>query len=370
MVKTFARSSKLLSLLLAPLLVVAPALATGSATANAAETWEKLDKRLKGQVLHLNVGLKLKVKDTLWANLADLSPKLKFPVFTSSTQDKGYRVVGFGSCFPIKTTAKDKTYFVTNKHVVDTADNLIKECQLFYAAMKLYSEQSAGWGGSADKRFNEVLQIVNIAGKKDRSESELTQYRQTVDEIWDTYEKHLSSRVDPKRTQFNKYLSQAVVSYELGYFMHPPGPITQQPLVAKIYKVAKNDSEPDLAVLTVEKTAVLPMELDMVVPSEGQEIQVIGYPMASDQLDSDSSKYYAPTFTTGRISRVTPKVLQVDASITTGNSGGPVVNQKGKVVGVVARRALSTSGSELTNFGGAVTASSMQSFVPELFGIK
>ncbi|MDQ5964795.1 MAG: serine protease Do, partial [Cyanobacteriota bacterium erpe_2018_sw_39hr_WHONDRS-SW48-000098_B_bin.30] len=156
----------------------------------------------------------------------------------------------------------------------------------------------------------------------------------------------------------------------LGYFMHPPGPITQQPLVAKIYKVAKNDSEPDLAVLTVEKTAVLPMELDMVVPSEGQEIQVIGYPMASDQLDSDSSKYYAPTFTTGRISRVTPKVLQVDASITTGNSGGPVVNQKGKVVGVVARRALSTSGSELTNFGGAVTASSMQSFVPELFGIK
>lgn len=112
------------------------------------------------------------------------------------------------------------------------------------------------------------------------------------------------------------------------------------------------------------------MELDMVVPSEGQEIQVIGYPMASDQLDSDSSKYYAPTFTTGRISRVTPKVLQVDASITTGNSGGPVVNQKGKVVGVVARRALSTSGSELTNFGGAVTASSMQSFVPELFGIK
>ena len=59
MVKTFARSSKLLSLLLAPLLVVAPAIATNSATANAAETWEKLDKRLKGQVLHLNVGLKL-----------------------------------------------------------------------------------------------------------------------------------------------------------------------------------------------------------------------------------------------------------------------------------------------------------------------
>lgn len=335
----------------------------------AAESWEKLDKRLKSQVLQINVGLKMKVKDSLWVQLADLSPKHKFPVFSSSVQDKGFRVVGFGTCFPVKTASKDKTYFLTNKHVVDTADQLIKECQLFYAAMKLYAEQTAGWGGNAENRFKEVLQIVNISTKKDRTEPELAQYRQTVNEIWDTYEKNLSTKVDPKRTAFNKYLSQALVSYELGYFMHPAGPANQPPMVAKLYKNAKpeNEQDQDLAILTVDKTPLVPLELESTPPSEGQEIQVIGYPMASDQIDADSNKYYAPTFSTGRVSRVAPRILQVDAPITTGNSGGPVVNQRGKVVGVVARRAMSTSGTELTNFGAAITAQRVKDFAPELF---
>ncbi|HEY9867900.1 MAG TPA: trypsin-like peptidase domain-containing protein, partial [Candidatus Obscuribacterales bacterium] len=74
-----------------------------------------------------------------------------------------------------------------------------------------------------------------------------------------------------------------------------------------------------------------------------------------------------PTFNTGRISRVAPRILQVDAPVTTGNSGGPVVNQRGKVVGVVAVRALSARGGELPNFGGAITVHSVQSFAPELF---
>jgi S1-C subfamily serine protease len=166
---------------------------------------------------------------------------------------------------------------------------------------------------------------------------------------------------------FNKFARLTAIEGQIGYFLHAPGPVSQPALEAKLLKVAKRDSEPDLAILTVADTRLQPLELETVTPSEGQEIQVIGYPQASDLIDAESSKYYAPTFSTGRISRMTPHTLQVDAPITNGNSGGPVVNLRGKVLGVIAVRALSASGGELPNFAGAVTVQSVESFAPDLF---
>ena len=143
---------------------------------------------------------------------------------------------------------------------------------------------------------------------------------------------------------------------------------------AQIFKAARLDSEPDLAILWIANPALPKLEFDQVEPTEGQEIQVIGYPLASDQIDFDSGSYYAPTFSTGRISRVAPRLLQVDAPVSIGNSGGPVVSQRGKVLGVIVRRAsvqqkLGTAviQTELPNFGGAITISSVKAFAPELF---
>ena len=113
--------------------------------------------------------------------------------------------------------------------------------------------------------------------------------------------------------------------HEVGYFLHKPGPITTPPMVPTIYKIGRATPDPDIAILSIQNTSLPSLDFDSISPREGQEIQVIGYPTASDQIDIDSSKYYAPTFSTGRVSRVGPRIFEIDAPITTGNSGGPVI---------------------------------------------
>jgi S1-C subfamily serine protease len=334
----------------------------------ALESWEKLDKRLKTQVFHLNVGLKMRLRNGLFVQLTDLSPKGHYPVFGTTADDRGFRVTGTGTAFPIKTTVHDKTIFITNRHVVEPEQliQLAKESERFYAAMRLAAERTAN-GKDVDSRFKEILATVNLSMKKNMTADEKKAYLTTVDGIWDFYETYLSLRADPGRLLFQSYLNQVGVDARMGYFLHKAGSVDETPFEASIYKSAKTESDPDIALLKVSTTAVVPLEFDTIEPSEGQEIQVIGYPTASDQIDADSGKYYAPTFSTGRISRVAPRILQVDAPITNGNSGGPVVSLHGRVVGVVAVRARSDKGVELNNFGGAVTIQSVQNFAPELF---
>jgi len=342
--------------------------AQSSGSVYAIESWERLDKKLKTQVFQLNVGLKLKLKNGTWAQLADLSPKYHYSVFGVTKEDRGYRVVGFGSSFPIatpKTKITEDTYFVTNRHVIESGLDLAQEAERFFAALRLYSEQSAN-GGDAEAHYEQLLQTVNLCLKKDLSANERSVYVATVDAIWDTYENYLSVKADPARALFQKYVAQDKIESHVSYFIHPTGPITQPALEAKIYKAAKTESDPDLAILIVHGKYT-GIEFDTVPPAEGQEIQVIGYPVASEQIDLDSSKYYAPTFNSGRISRVAPRMLQVDAPVTTGNSGGPVVSLRGKALGVVAVRAVSVKGTELPNFGGAISAQTVRAFAPELF---
>lgn len=337
------------------------------------QSWEVLDRILKTQVYQLNVAIKMRLKGGMFVHLIDKSPKYGFAVFGTSHDDKGFRVVGSGSSFPVKTTLNDRSYFLTNRHVVDAGEGLTGECERFYAAMRLHAQQTAGFQ-DPEKRFKELLDIVNFAQRKEMNFAEKITYQSTVDAIWDTYESHLSVRSDPTRAQFNKYLSMVGLDVETGYFLHAAGPVSQQALQAQLYKAAKSENEADLAVLWLANTNIAKLEFDTVEAAEGQEIQVIGYPLASDQIDFDSGSYYAPTFSTGRVSRVAPRLLQVDAPVTVGNSGGPVVNQKGKVVGVIVRRASvqqklgsQVIQTELPNFGGAITVNTVKSFAPELF---
>jgi S1-C subfamily serine protease len=94
------------------------------------------------------------------------------------------------------------------------------------------------------------------------------------------------------------------------------------------------DEEGDLALLSVEMPPDAPgrsraSELARVLPDEGEQILVIGNPLKLEGSVTD-----------GIVSAVREvpnvgKIIQITAPISHGNSGSPVFNMKGEVVGVV-----------------------------------
>jgi len=99
-------------------------------------------------------------------------------------------------------------------------------------------------------------------------------------------------------------------------------------------KLIKTDPKLDLALIQIEEPpsnlAPIPLEEDNAV-WEGQRVIVVGHPLSLDW-----------TITSGIVSRVRgpkdpsiPDILQTDAAISPGNSGGPVLNLDGHCVGIV-----------------------------------
>jgi len=105
-------------------------------------------------------------------------------------------------------------------------------------------------------------------------------------------------------------------------------------------------SEKDLCVLKVtDDVDMKPLKLSKEEPQHGAAIYVVGYPGAGDILsDTQAHTSESVTITDGIISAIRSftiekggnpvKLLQVNAAINSGNSGGPLFNTEGVVVGV------------------------------------
>ena len=112
------------------------------------------------------------------------------------------------------------------------------------------------------------------------------------------------------------------------------------------------DAEKDVAILRLAEATGKRVSLQMRVPQEdslGSEAYAVGYPAAADltvtAVNSFSQK--DATVTTGSISRFLTesgtgrKLIQTDASLGGGNSGGPLIDSSGAVIGI------NTAGSKL-----------------------
>lgn len=111
------------------------------------------------------------------------------------------------------------------------------------------------------------------------------------------------------------------------------------------YMVAYNEIA-DVAVLKLDAPTDKRQALQLSSPKQdmvGSTVYAIGFPVIADNRSIDAISKWGledATFTSGVISRLTTtsgtgvKNIQMDADISAGNSGGPLVNEMGSVVGI------------------------------------
>ncbi|HSC88522.1 MAG TPA: trypsin-like peptidase domain-containing protein [Polyangiaceae bacterium] len=114
-------------------------------------------------------------------------------------------------------------------------------------------------------------------------------------------------------------------------------------------RVVRYDAEGDVALLQLESgQASACLDLQVVDPAAGQELYVIGAP-AGEKLSFSISR----GILSGRRTIDHFDYLQTDASVNPGNSGGPMVDAQGLVLGVVSWK---LSGRGIEGLGFAVPA--------------
>lgn len=123
----------------------------------------------------------------------------------------------------------------------------------------------------------------------------------------------------------------------------------------------------DLAVLQVEGDFNLPsIPINTTGFSIGQTIYVVGYPQIADDAELISStQVLSSSVTKGSISSIKPNtnntfdLVQIDAAIQGGNSGGPIIDEDGNVVAVATYSINSDSG----NYNYGVSSKELLAFL-------
>ncbi len=132
-------------------------------------------------------------------------------------------------------------------------------------------------------------------------------------------------------------------------------------------QIMGSDTASDIAVLKIEATGLIPAtfgDSDQVVIGEG--VVTIGNPYSTE---------YAQTVTDGIISgirrnlysgNVSTDLLQTNAQLNPGNSGGPLINMYGQVIGINSSKIMSSGSATYEGLGFAIPMTDAKEIIDEL----
>lgn len=232
-------------------------------------------------------------------------------------------------------------YIVTNAHVVASSEEQLKEILVEDGLQQIIKKNMQGFQTELS-RNGYTLSVAN----SDKLQRVIVQF----------YAKH----VEVHNVKQQIYANLGMRKLEQGF-------------PCQIKKQGKAAPGKDIAILKAEKTKLPTVQLGNDSESNaGDKIFVLGYPGAAtfNQILAQDAKLES-TFTAGMVSarKSMPDkwdVLQVDAAITHGNSGGPVFDDKGKVIGVVTFGSADEQGSMVQGMNFAIPVSIVKEFLQEI----
>jgi len=134
--------------------------------------------------------------------------------------------------------------------------------------------------------------------------------------------------------------------------------------VARVVRVL--DDDVDLALIAIEPFPDIPVltdfHTDVPLPAPGAEVYLHGFPLGKAAIQ-EGNRFIASSFR-GILSRTVSSWLQVDAAVHPGNSGGPLTDGAGRVVGVVCRVQRIPEGPLAPEMGYAIPVSSIARLWP------
>jgi S1-C subfamily serine protease len=116
-----------------------------------------------------------------------------------------------------------------------------------------------------------------------------------------------------------------------------PGQKQDGAVAADVYRVSENRL-PDVAIVRINSPRlrfVYGIEADLNKTSQGEEVVVLGYPLGLNLLEITNDDRIKPSLFTGIVSRIGQDSIQLSLRAYQGNSGGPVLNLKGEVIGIL-----------------------------------
>ena len=111
--------------------------------------------------------------------------------------------------------------------------------------------------------------------------------------------------------------------------------------VTAIGRTVAAEPKDDLALVRIPELAgkVQPMAIRDVLPRPGEPAFGLGHPFAPAAEQSEAMEgMLLWSVTEGIVSAVGPRLIQTDAALNPGNSGGPVVDSEGRIIGITSRK--------------------------------